>query len=74
MRKSLDRKVTASAIRRALLERRITSNWFVGAAIDIQQAEDYTPSHGMLYVRYSQAGWQGDMDSPPQALTPHADW
>ncbi|MDF2779178.1 MAG: cellulose biosynthesis protein BcsC [Enterobacteriaceae bacterium] len=59
---------------RALIERRITSNWSVGAAIDIQQAEDYTPSHGMLYVRYSQAGWQGDMDSPPQVLTPYADW
>jgi len=59
---------------RALIERRITSNWSIGAAIDIQQAEDYTPSHGMLYVRYSQAGWQGDMDSPPQVLTPYADW
>jgi hypothetical protein len=28
---------------------------------------------GMLFVRYS-AGWQGDMDMPPQTLTPYADW
>ncbi len=37
----------------------MTSNWFVGAAVDIQQAKDYTPSHALLYVRYSAAGWQG---------------
>ncbi|MEB0950940.1 cellulose synthase complex outer membrane protein BcsC [Citrobacter sedlakii] len=59
---------------RALVERRVTSNWFVGTAIDIQQAKDYTPSHFLLYVRYSAAGWQGDMDLPPQPLVPYADW
>ncbi len=59
---------------RALLERRVTSNWFVGTAIDIQQAKDYAPSHFLLYVRYSAAGWQGDMDLPPQPLIPYADW
>ena len=59
---------------RALIERRVTSNWFIGAAVDIQQAKDYTPSHALLYVRYSAAGWQGDMDLPPQPLIPYADW
>ena len=59
---------------RALVERRITSHWFIGAAVDIQQAKDYTPSHALLYVRYSAAGWQGDMDLPPQPLIPYADW
>ncbi|MGU3525419.1 cellulose synthase complex outer membrane protein BcsC [Enterobacteriaceae bacterium C23F] len=58
----------------ALIERRVTSNWFIGAAIDIQEAKDYTPSHALLYVRYSAAGWQGDMDLPPQPLIPYADW
>jgi predicted Zn-dependent protease len=58
----------------ALIERRMTSNWFIGAAVDIQQAKDYTPSHALLYVRYSAAGWQGDMDLPPQPLVPYADW
>nr|BAM44857.1 cellulose synthase subunit C [Enterobacter sp. CJF-002] len=59
---------------RALVERRVTSHWFVGAGVDIQQAKDYTPSHALIYVRYSGAGWQGDMDMPPQTLTPYADW
>lgn len=59
---------------RAIVERRVTSNWFVGLGVDIQQAKDYTPSHALLYVRYSAAGWQGDMDLPPEPLTPYADW
>ena len=59
---------------RALIERRVTSNWFIGTAVDIQEAKDYTPSHFLLYVRYSAAGWQGDMDLPPQPLVPYADW
>lgn len=59
---------------RAIIERRVTSNWFVGLGVDIQQAKDYTPSHALIYVRYSAAGWQGDMDLPPQPLIPYADW
>ncbi|MBV7407093.1 cellulose synthase complex outer membrane protein BcsC [Enterobacter sp. ENT03] len=58
----------------ALVERRISSKWSIGAGIDIQQAKDYTPSHGMIFVRYSDTGWQGDMDMPPQPLMPYADW
>ncbi len=59
---------------RVLVERRITSNWSIGAGVDIQEAKDYTPSHGLIFVRYSQAGWQGDMNMPPQPLVPYADW
>lgn len=59
---------------RALVERRLTSNWSIGAGIDIQEAKDYTPSHALIFLRYSQAGWQGDMDMPPQPLVPYADW
>lgn len=58
----------------ALVERRLTSHWFVGAAINIQQAKDYTPSHGLLYVRYSFGGWQGDLDMPPKPLIPYGDF
>lgn len=64
----------APVIPRAIVERRVTSNWFVGLGVDIQEAKDYTPSHALLYVRYSAAGWQGDMDLPPQPLIPYADW
>ncbi len=27
------------------------------------------PSHLLLYVRYSAAGWRGDMDLPPHGLS-----
>ncbi len=59
---------------RALIERRLTSHWSIGAGIDIQQAKDYAPSHALVFVRYSLGGWQGDMDMPPQPLVPYADW
>lgn len=58
----------------ALVERRITPHWSVGLAMDIQQAKDYTPSHGLIYMRYSMSGWNGDMDMPSQPLTPYADF
>ena len=58
----------------AVVERRLTPHWSVGLAMDIQQAKDYTPSHGLIYMRYSMAGWNGDMDMPPQPLEPYADF
>ena len=58
----------------AVVERRLTPGWFIGAGIDIQQAKDYTPSHGLIYLRYSAAGWEGDMSMPPQPLIPYADF
>ncbi|MCW2105704.1 UNVERIFIED_ORG: Flp pilus assembly protein TadD [Rahnella aquatilis] len=58
----------------ALLERRVSSHWTVGEGIDIQQAKDYTPSHFLLYARYSMSGWQGDLDMPPEPLVPYADF
>lgn len=58
----------------ATVERRMTSHWTLGVGVDVQQAKDYTPSHGLLYARYSMAGWEGDLDLPPQPLTPYADF
>jgi hypothetical protein len=59
---------------RAVVERRLTAHWTMGVGVDIQQAKDYTPSHGLVYARYSMAGWQGDLDLPPEPLTPYADF
>ncbi|MFA3780717.1 cellulose synthase complex outer membrane protein BcsC [Yersinia sp. 1652 StPb PI] len=59
---------------RALIERRLSSHWTLGAGVDIQQAKDYTPSHALIYLRYSLAGWQGSLDMPPQPLVPYADF
>ncbi|MGB9095103.1 cellulose biosynthesis protein BcsC [Erwinia sp.] len=59
---------------RAVVERRLTAHWTLGAGVDIQQAKDYTPSHGLIYARYSMAGWEGDLDMPPEPLSPYADF
>lgn len=59
---------------RALIEHRITPHWFIGAAVDIQQAKNYTPSHALMYLRYSFDGWNGDLDLPPNPLIPYADF
>ncbi|WP_368900496.1 cellulose synthase complex outer membrane protein BcsC [Mixta calida] len=59
---------------RAAVERRVTAHWTVGLAVDIQQAKDYTPSHGLIYARYSLSGWEGDLNLPPQPLAPYADF
>ena len=58
----------------AAVERRLSAHWTLGLGMDIQQAKDYTPSHGMIYLRYSMAGWEGDLDMPLQPLTPYADF
>jgi len=55
------------------LERRVSSNWVVGAVVDIQQAKDYTPSHVQAYLRYSPSNWQGNMNLPPLPLQPYSD-
>ncbi len=52
----------------------MTSNWFVGAAVDIQQAKDYTPSHALLLRPLLGGRLAGDLDMPPQPLVPYADW
>ncbi len=59
---------------RGAVERRLTAHWTLGLAVDIQQAKDYTPSHGLIYARYSLAGWEGDLNLPPQPLAPLADF
>lgn len=59
---------------RALAERRLDSNWRLGAGIDIQKAKDYTPSHAFIYLRYSFAPWQGDLDLPSKPLEPYSEF
>ncbi len=57
---------------RALIERRVTANWFVGTAVDIQQAKDWFPSH-LLFAFVCplfRGGLAGDMDLPPQPWCP----
>ena len=58
----------------AVVEHRLTEHWRIGGRIDIQQADDYAPSHATLFLRYTFKPWQGDLDMPPRPLTPYADF
>lgn len=58
----------------AIVEHRLTEHWRIGGRVDIQQADDYAPSHATLFLRYTFKPWQGDLDMPPQPLTPYADF
>lgn len=58
---------------RLQLERRLSSHLVLGAGIDLQRADDYAPSRGMLYLRYSFQPWQGNLALRSQALGPASD-
>ncbi|MFR9703875.1 cellulose synthase complex outer membrane protein BcsC [Aeromonas sanarellii] len=58
----------------AVVEHRLTEHWRIGGRVDIQQADDYAPSHATLFLRYTFKPWQGDLDMPPRPLTPYADF
>ncbi|RDD49157.1 cellulose synthase complex outer membrane protein BcsC [Aeromonas sp. ARM81] len=55
-----------------VVEHRLTEHWRIGGRVDIQQADDYAPSHVTLFLRYTFKPWQGDLDMPPRPLTPYA--
>lgn len=59
---------------RGLIERRLNNHWVLGAGLDWQYSEDYSPNRGMLYLRYSFASWQGNLKLPIEPLTPYADF
>lgn len=59
---------------RGLVERRLDSHWVLGAGLDWRYSDDYSPSRGMLYLRYSFAPWQGHLKLPVEPLTPYADF
>lgn len=58
----------------AQVERRLSKHVVVGAAIDIQRANDYSPSRAMLYLRYTFEPWRGNLPQPPGPLTTYADF
>ncbi|MGL5566000.1 MAG: cellulose synthase complex outer membrane protein BcsC, partial [Plesiomonas sp.] len=57
-----------------MVEHRLTDHWRIGGRIDIQQADDYAPSHATLFLRYTFKPWRGDLDMPPLPLTPYAEF
>lgn len=55
-------------------ERRLNNHWVLGAAIDYRRSKDYSPSHFMLYVRYSFQPWQGPLPLRPDPMLPYAEF
>ncbi len=58
----------------ALVERRLSDHWIVGAGLTLQRSEDYAPNHALLYLRYSFEPWQGNLRMAPEPLIPYADF
>lgn len=58
----------------AVVERRLSSHWVLGAGFDLQRGQDYTPSRFMLYLRYTVKPWRGSLPLGPTPPTPYADF
>jgi len=56
------------------LERRLADHWSATLHAGLQQAEDYAPNSLNLTLRYSLGAWQGELNMPPEALAPYADF
>ena len=48
----------------ASAERRLSSHFILGAMIDMQRSPEFTPNHGLIYLKYTMEPWQGDLDMP----------
>ncbi|MBB3141020.1 cellulose synthase complex outer membrane protein BcsC [Halomonas organivorans] len=57
----------------AAVERRLSTHWRVGLALDAQESEGYSPNAVQFYLRFFPAPWQGDLDLPPTPLPPYAE-
>lgn len=55
---------------RAAVERRIGTQWDLGAWIDIDRSENYSPTRGMLYLRYHFKPQGDTAPAVPQPLQP----
>lgn len=56
------------------VERRLADNWVLGAGIDFRRSKDYSPSHFIVYLRYTFKPWQGDLPLGPGPLIPYAEF
>ncbi|MNO39533.1 Cellulose synthase operon protein C precursor [compost metagenome] len=56
-----------------LVERRLSDNLVLGGGIVWQHSEDYAPSRGLIYLRYTFDPWQGNLPLPVQPISPYAE-
>ncbi|WP_046221024.1 cellulose synthase subunit BcsC-related outer membrane protein [Photobacterium halotolerans] len=56
------------------LEKRVSSRWYVGVALDLQRSDFYEPNHLMLYTRFTfNDRWQ-PIDYPPTVPRLYSDF
>ncbi|NAX47908.1 tetratricopeptide repeat protein [Photobacterium halotolerans] len=56
------------------LEKRVSSRWYVGVAMDLQRSDFYEPNHFMLYTRFTfNDRWQ-PIDYPPTVPSLYSDF
>lgn len=56
------------------LEYRLSSHWYVGAAVSIQRSDTFAPNNGSLYFRYQSGGFSLPPRRPPQSPVPYVDY
>lgn len=57
---------------RAVIEKRITPQWSLGAWIDMDRSEDYSPTRGMIYLRHFFKPQGSPVPVPPQPVVPYS--
>lgn len=58
----------------AAVEKRVSKRWYIGALVDLQRSEFYTPNHFMLYGKYTfNDRWQ-PIEYPPAVPTLYSDF
>lgn len=58
----------------AAVEKRVSKRWYLGALVDLQRSEFYTPNHFMLYAKYTfNDRWQ-PIEYPPAVPTLYSDF
>lgn len=57
---------------RAAIEKRIAPQWSVGAWIDIERSESYSPNRAMIYLRHFFKPQSSPVPVPPQPVIPYS--
>lgn len=57
---------------RAAIEKRITPQWSLGAWLDLDRSDDYSPTRGMIYLRHFFKPQGSPVPVPPQPVVPYS--
>lgn len=57
---------------RAAIEHRLTPQWSLGAWLDLERSDDYSPTRGMIYLRHFFKPQGSPVPVPPQPVVPYS--